>query len=180
MVYILLAPGFEEAEALVPADLLRRAGVETALAALDGTLVPGGHQITVQADLTLDQVDLDRAEMLILPGGGAGVRNLGEDPRVEALVKEGARRGIPLAAICAAPTLLGRWGLLEDREAVCYPGMEGQLTGARVRPGQKTVRDESLITAQAAGSAFDFGLKLVAALAGTEKAQEVRNGIHYD
>ena len=75
MVYILLAPGFEEAEALVPADLLRRAGVEAALAALEGELVPGGHGITVKADLALDQVDLDRAEMIVLPGGGVGVKN---------------------------------------------------------------------------------------------------------
>ena len=101
MVYILLAPGFEEAEALVPADLLRRAGVEAALAALEGELVPGGHGITVKADLALDQVDLDRAEMIVLPGGGVGVKNLGADPRVEELVREAVRRDIWVAAICA-------------------------------------------------------------------------------
>ena len=103
MVYILLAPGFEEAEALVPADLLRRAGVEAALAALEGELVPGGHGITVKADLALDQVDLDRAEMIVLPGGGGGGKNLGADPRVEELVREAVRRDIWVAAICAAP-----------------------------------------------------------------------------
>ena len=79
MVYILLAPGFEEAEALVPADLLRRGGVETALVSTDGAMVAGGRQITIKADLTLDQVELDRADMLVLPGGGVGVQKLGQD-----------------------------------------------------------------------------------------------------
>ena len=161
MVYILLAPGFEEAEALVPADLLRRGGVETALVSTDGAMVAGGRQITIKADLTLDQVELDRADMLVLPGGGVGVQKLGQEPTVEKLVREAAKRGIPLAAICAAPTLLGRWGLLEGRRAVCYPG------------------PATLITAQAAGSAFDFGLALVEYLAGRERAEEVRASICY-
>ena len=117
MVYILLAPGFEEAEALVPADLLRRANIDTALVSLQGEAVAGSHQITVKADLTLDRADLNRAEMVVLPGGGVGVKNLGEDPRVEALVREAIRRDIWVAAICAAPTLLGRWGLLEGKKA---------------------------------------------------------------
>ncbi|MCF2597054.1 DJ-1 family glyoxalase III [Pseudoflavonifractor phocaeensis] len=180
MVYILLAPGFEEAEALVPADLLRRAGIETALTSLEGGFVTGGHQITVKADLTLDQVDLDRAEMLVLPGGGVGVRNLGESQAVADLIRRGAERDIPLAAICAAPTLLGRWGLLEGKQAVCYPGMEDQMTGARVCRESGVAEDVRLITGRAAGSAFDFGLKLVEALSGADKAQEVRYAVHYD
>ena len=182
MVYILLAPGFEEAEALVPADLLRRGGVETALVSTDGALVAGGRQITVKADLTLDQVELDRADMLVLPGGGAGVQNLGREPAVEKLVREAAKRGIPLAAICAAPTLLGRWGLLEGRRAVCYPGMEGELTGAVAAdsPSQVVVDGPArLVTGQAAGSAFAFGLALVEYLAGRERAEEVRAAICY-
>ena len=179
MVYILLAPGFEETEALVPADLLRRAGIETALVSLEGELVPGGHQIVVRADLTLDQLDLAQADMVMLPGGGVGVKNLGEDPRVEALVREAMEREIPLSAICAAPTLLGRWGMLEGKKATCYPGMENRLTGAAAEAAG-VVTDGRLITGRAAGSAVEFGLKLVEALAGEEKAQEVRHGIHYD
>ena len=179
MVYILLAHGFEEAEALVPADLLRRAGIEVALTALEGEEVTGGHQITVRADLSLDQVDLDRADMVVLPGGGVGVRNLGRSAAVEGLVREAAARNIPLAAICAAPTLLGRWGLLEGKRAVCYPGMEDQLTGARVCRDSGAVEDVKLVTGRAAGSAFDFGLKLVEVLSGGDKAREVRHAVHY-
>ncbi len=94
MVYILLAPGFEEAEALVPADLLRRAGVDVSLVSLQGDAVTGSHQITVKADLTLERVNLDDAEMLVLPGGGLGVKHLGEAPEVEALVRQAVARGL--------------------------------------------------------------------------------------
>ena len=179
MVYILLAPGFEESEALVPADLLRRAGISVALVALEGTAVSGSHQITVQADLPLSRVDLTQAEMVVLPGGLKGVRNLGEHPGVAALIQEVLDRDIWLAAICAAPTLLGRLGHLKGKRAVCYPGMEDGLTGACPCPEQAVVADGTLITGRAAGASFDFGLKLVEVLAGAEKAEEVRNGICY-
>jgi 4-methyl-5(b-hydroxyethyl)-thiazole monophosphate biosynthesis len=179
MVYILLAPGFEEAEALVPADLLRRGGIETALTALRGQTVAGSHGITVQADLELEQVDVSRAELIMLPGGSVGVENLGKDDRVAALVRKQLARGGKAAAICAAPTLLGRWGLLEGKKAVCYPGLEAGLTGAQVPAGARVVQDGAIITGQAAGSAFDFGLKLVEALAGAETAEKVRHGVYY-
>lgn len=179
MVYILLAPGFEEAEALVPADLLRRANIETVLVSLTEEPVPGSHGITVAADVTLDQVDLSRADMVVLPGGGPGYKNLGKEPRVERLVREAAEKGLWVAAICASPTLLGRWALLEGREAVCYPGMEEGLTGAQARMDQGVVVDGKIITGRAAGSAFDFGLTLISVLAGQEEADKVRNGIYY-
>lgn len=179
MVYILLAPGFEEAEALVPADLLRRAGIETALVSLEGDSVTGSHQITVKADLELSQVDLGRASMLMLPGGGRGVENLGKSPAAAALVREAAEGGIPLAAICAAPTLLARWGLLTDKKAVCYPGLEDQLTGAIPQQGVSLVQDGKVITAQGPGAAFDFGFYLVKTLAGAAREQEVRHGTYY-
>jgi len=179
MVYMLLAPGFEEAEALVPADLLRRAEVEVALTALEGEYVTGGHGITVKADLTLAQVDLSQAEMLVLPGGGVGVRNLGNSPAVEALVRRAAEENIPLAAICAAPSLLGRWGLLEGRAAVCYPGWEEQLTGAEVQKEAQVVESGSVLTGRAAGAAFDFGLALIRKLRGAEEEEKVRHGIFY-
>ncbi len=179
MVYILLAPGFEEAEALVPADLLRRAGIETALVGDSGSEVTGSHQITVQADLTLDRADPEGAELVVLPGGGLGVENLGKSPETERFVRRAAERGVPLAAICAAPTLLARYGLLENRRAVCYPGMEDKLAGARACPDWSVVEDGPVTTGRAAGSAFDFGLKLVERLAGREKAQEVRGAVHY-
>ncbi len=179
MVYILLAPGFEEAEALVPADLLRRAGIETALVGVSGNEVTGSHQITVKADLTLDRADPEGAELVVLPGGGLGVENLGKSSEVERFVRRAAERGVPLAAICAAPTLLARYGLLEGRRAVCYPGMEDKLAGARACPDWSVVEDGPVTTGRAAGSAFDFGLKLVERLAGRAKAEEVRGGVHY-
>ena len=179
MVYILLAPGFEEAEALAPADLLRRAEIETALVSLTGEPVPGSHGVTVTADMTLEEVNLSQAEMIVLPGGGPGYKNLGKDPRVERLVREAAEKGLWVAAICAAPTLLGRWGLLEGKRAVCYPGMEEGLAGAVRQPDSGVVRDGKIITGRAVGSAFEFGLTLVEALAGKARADEVRRGIVY-
>ena len=177
MVYILLAPGFEEAEALVPADLLRRANIETALVSVTGKPVPGSHGITVVADIVLEDVDLSKADMVVLPGGGLGYKNLGKEPRVERLVKEAAEKGLWVAAICAAPTLFGKWGLLIGKDAVCYPGMEEGLTGAQARMDQRVVTDG--ITGRAAGSAFDFGLALVEALAGKDEAGKVRHDIYY-
>ena len=179
MVYILLAPGFEEAEALVPADLLRRANIETARVTVTGKPVPGSHGITVTADIALEDVDLSKVDMVVLPGGGLGYKNLGREPQVERLVKEAAEKGLWVAAICAAPTLLGKWGLLTGKDAVCYPGMEEGLTGAQARMDQRFVTDGKIITGRAAGSAFDFGLALVEALAGRDEAGKVRHDIYY-
>lgn len=178
MVYILLAPGFEEAEALVPADLLRRAGIQTALTGVEDQMVAGSHDIVVRVDRVIAQVDLRDAEMIVLPGGGRGVQNLREHPAVAALAQEAVDRGIPLAAICAAPTLLGEWGMLKGRRATCYPGMEEKLTGGQAEDAS-VVADRNLITGRAAGSAFEFGLALIRALAGAEKAEEVRHAVHY-
>lgn len=178
MVYILLAPGFEEAEALVPADLLRRAGLETKLIGLTAAPVPGGQGMQVVPDGTLDQVDLDRADMIVLPGGSLGVKNLGAEPAVEALVRRAAQRGIWVAAICAAPTLLAQWDLLHGQRAVCYPGLEPRLGDAQPQDFS-VVEAGNIITGRAAGSAFDFGLKLVSVLSNTEKSEEVRHGICY-
>ena len=179
MVYILLAPGFEEAEALVTADVLRRANIETALVTVTGKPVPGSHGITVTADIALEDVDLSKVDMVVLPGGGLGYKNLGREPQVERLVKEAAEKGLWVAAICAAPTLLGKWGLLTGKDAVCYPGMEEGLTGAQARMDQRFVTDGKIITGRAAGSAFDFGLALVEALAGRDEAGKVRHDIYY-
>jgi 4-methyl-5(b-hydroxyethyl)-thiazole monophosphate biosynthesis len=180
MVYLLLAPGFEEAEALVPTDLLRRAGIQTLLVSEDGSPVCGGHGVRVDCQLPLSAVDLDKADMIVLPGGGAGVKALGENPAVETLVRQASAQSIPIAAICAAPTLLGRWGLLAGKRTVCYPGLEQQLIGAVACPGEKVVKDGLLITAQAAGAAFDFGLALIHFLAGPERAEEIRQSVCYD
>jgi len=179
MVYILLAEGFEEVEALAPADLLRRAGVETALVSLKGEWVTGGHGITVKADMELEQVKPEEGDMVMLPGGALGVANLDADPRVEALVRTAVEKGLWLSAICAAPSLPAKWGLLEGKRAVCYPSWSDKLTGAEFCPGEKLAQDGTIITGQAAGAAVDFGLKLIEVLCGADKAREVAHGICY-
>lgn len=179
MVYVLLAPGFEASEAIVPTDLLRQAEVETALVSLSGETVTGLQNITVRADMELSQVDLDKAEMLVLPGGGSGVENLWADDRVSDLIREAARRGIWLAALCAAPILLARWGLLDGREAVSYPTRWDQLGKAVLKPEARAVADGKFVTGHACGSSFDFGLKLVEVLRGGEAARTVNERIFY-
>lgn len=183
MIYILLGAGFEECEALVTADVLRRADLPVTLAGVEGRTVTGGHGITVQADLPAAAVTLAPDDMLILPGGMGGVASLERGPAAMRLIRQAAADPhIWLAAICAAPTLLARAGLLPAGvHAVCYPGMEGDLTAAGVIPvmDRPVVVQDRLITGRAAGSAFDFGLAIVEILAGTAKADQVRAGIHY-
>ena len=180
MVYILLAPGFEEIEALAPADLMRRAGLEVALVSVNGTAqVAGSHSITVAADCTLDQVDPARCQLLMLPGGLGGVNGIKASPAALKLVETVHSQGVPVAAICAAPTVLGQLGLLQGRQAVCYPGMEDGLTGASVPAGERVVVDGTVITGQAVGSSLDFGLTLIETLLGRDKAEEVQQGVCY-
>lgn len=179
MVCILLGAGFEEAEALVPADLLRRAGVEVALTSLEGDWVAGSHQIAVKADKALADMDPKSVELVLLPGGLGGVKALGGDPRVERLVHSVLGQGGYAAAICAAPTLLAAFGLLEGKRAVCYPGMEGEMAGAVTQPSVPFVVEGHIITGEAAGAAFPFGLKLVELLRGAEAAQKVKDAVHY-
>lgn len=179
MVYMLLGEGFEEIEAVVPADLLRRAGVEVALVGVDGLEVRGGHGLVVTADVTLDQVETDDMRMLVLPGGLGGVESIQMNLFALALIQKAWDHGCYLAAICAAPTILARIGVLDRRKAVCYPGMEDEMGSAVVQRGQRVVTDGHIVTGEAAGSAFDFGLRLVEILKGAKAAQEVRDAVHY-
>lgn len=181
MVYILLGTGFEEAEAIVPADLLRRAGVDVALVGLNGPEITGAHSITVKADVTVDKVDLSNAQALMLPGGMGGVASIIGSAKAMELIKQVYEDGNAyLAAICAAPAVvLAPLGLLKGRKAVCYPGMEAQMTGATPCVGEKVVVDGKLVTGQGPGAAFDFGLKLVELLKGGSAARQVRDGTYY-
>jgi 4-methyl-5(b-hydroxyethyl)-thiazole monophosphate biosynthesis len=171
MVYILLADGFEEAEAIVPADLLRRAGVQVALVGVTGAQVTGAHGIAVACDLELPQAK-DEPELVMLPGGLGGVENLGASPAAMDLVRRTAQAGRYVAAICAAPSLLGKLGLLKGRKAVCYPGME-ETMGADAQKGCSVVTDGKFITGEGPGAAFDFGLKLVETLKGATAVAQV-------
>ena len=173
MVYILLADGFEEAEAIVPADLLCRAGAEVALTGVTGPVVTGAHGIAVQCDLELDQVKTEDLELLMLPGGLGGVQNIGASSAAMALIQSAAESGRYVAAICAAPSLLGKLGLLNGRKAVCYPGMEETMGAVDAQTGHSVVVDGRFITGEGPGAAFDFGLKLVETLKGADIAKQV-------
>ena len=178
MVAILLGSGFEEAEALVPADLLRRARVDVRLAGVDGSVVAGAHGIAVQTDCSVEQLDENELELLFLPGGLGGVDAIRSSEAATSLVRRCHARGVYLAAICAAPTILAKLGLLDGVRAVCYPGMEDQLTGAIPQTGNPVVEDGTILTGEAAGSAFTFGLKLIEVLRGAELAAKIRRSIH--
>ena len=173
MVYVLLAEGFEEVEALTPLDLLRRAGVEAKLVGVTGGLVRGSHGIGIQTDLPMDEADWDKADMIVLPGGMPGTTNLYADSRVTDAVRKCYDEGKYVAAICAAPSvILGGMGLLKGRKATCYPGMESGLEGATALE-RTCVVDGRIITACGVGGALDFGCALVSALCGEEKARRI-------
>ena len=179
MIYLFLANGFEEIEALCPLDLLRRAGLEVTTVGIGGDAVCGAHGITVHADIP-DTLYSDSApDMLILPGGMPGAKHLDESRTVDAALRVGARRGAYLAAICAAPMVLGHRGLLESKEAVCYPGFEPHLTGATLST-KRVVRDGNIITAAGMGVALEFGLELVATLKGHDAAEALRAAVLAD
>ena len=175
MVYLFLKDGFEEAEALVTADVLRRAGLDLRL--VGEKTVRGSHGITVAADLPEEDVVPESAQMLILPGGKGGVAGLKADSRIATLVRAALDSGVRVAAICAAPSVLGELGLLEGKMAVCYPGWEGALKAAVV-PGANVITDGLITTGKAAGTVYPFAFELVRLLCGEEAAEKVRGAMY--
>lgn len=161
MIYVFLAEGFEEIEALTPVDVLRRAGldVRTVSVGVDRS-VRGAHGITVEADILFGETDYSDASMLILPGGMPGTTHLREFEPLCRLLVSAHERGVQLAAICAAPMVLGELGLLRGREAICYPGFEDRLIGAELSD-KKVVVDGDILTAAGMGVALDFALEAV-------------------
>ncbi|MBR5134771.1 MAG: DJ-1/PfpI family protein [Clostridia bacterium] len=178
MIYVFLAEGFEEMEAIAPIDLLRRAGCDVKTVAVsDKTVVTGAHAIPFVADLLIDELEFDGLEAVILPGGIPGTPNLEASSAVQAAIDEAVARGAVVGAICAAPSILGHKGLLDGKRAICYPGFENALTGAVVDPATYVVTDGRVVTARGAGVATDFGLELVKILVSTETADALREGI---
>lgn len=178
MVSILLAPGFEEMEAVAPCDLLRRAGVEVRFCGLGGSEIVGSHGITVHAEDSLDTLPFDEMEMLVLPGGLRGVRNVLADEAALGLLRRAWDAGKYVAAICAGPTVLAQLGIVGKAKAVCYPGMADKMGEADYQDAS-VVMDGRLITGRAAGSSLDFGLALVRILRGEEAAEKTAKGIVY-
>ena len=179
-----MADGFEEVEALSPLDLLRRCGVSVLTVCVSENegdlLVTGAHGITVKADVSAKEAEKllrsrDDLEMIILPGGMPGTKNLDASEPVHAFITEAVEQGAVISAICAAPMILGKRGLLAGRKATCFPGFEEYLTGAEV--GGRVAVDGTFITSCGMGAAVEFGLALVEALKGKDAADALGKAV---
>jgi len=180
MIYIFLADGFEEIEALAPVDLLRRCGLNAVTVGVTGKTVTGSHNIQVTADITVEEAVLNSdLEMIVLPGGMPGTLNLEKSSFVQNAIDYCSENNIYIAAICAAPSILGHKGLLKNKRAVCYEGFEEQLEGAYI--GTDSVEaDGKIITARGAGVAVKFGLKLAELLLSPEVSDNLKKSILCD
>ena len=176
MVYVLLGTGFEETEAIVPVDLMRRAGIQVLTVGLNGKTVFGSHGIGVQTDISIEEMDLTQLEMIVLPGGLGGVASIRAcQPALDA-ISFAHENGKFTAAICAGPTVLSDLGITSGKRATCYPGCEDGMQGAQII-NKAAVRDGTLITGTSAGCATAFGLALIAALKGEQTAKTVAEQI---
>lgn len=179
MVYIILGTGFEEIEAIAPCDILRRGGVEVRFAGIGGRDITGGNGITVRADCTVEEMDLENLELIMLPGGMGGVRSiLGSETALNA-VRRAWKDGKFVTAICAAPTILAQLGVTDGKKATVYPGMEDQM-GSAVMQDANAAADGKVLTGRAPGAALDFGYLLLEQLRGAETAARVRSGMVYN
>ena len=179
MIYIYLANGFEETEMIAPLDIIRRAGLEVKTVSITHeSRVTGSHGITVKADTTVFDRDYDvtKVEMVVLPGGLPGTTNLEASEKVREALIYAYENGKYTCAICAAPSVLGKLGLLKGKRAVCYPGFEKYLEGA-INTDSRCEQDGRVITAVGMGAAVEFGLKMVEALCGKEVSEKLENGI---
>ena len=159
MVIVLLAEGFEELEALSPVDILRREGIDVKTVGIAGLDVKGAHGITVRADMTADEVDVTKVSAVVFPGGMPGSLNLDASPYADKFIAAATANGGHIAAICAAPLVLGRRGLLRGKNATCFPGFEGELAGANAT-GEAVVTDGNITTARDFRAAVAFGDEL--------------------
>ncbi len=176
-VYLFLATGVEELEAVTVVDILRRAGLcVTTISMVDNILVTGAHDITLTADNLFDLADFSAASMLVLPGGLPGAANLRDSAELCALLREKAAEGVPLAAISAAPMVLGNLDLLQGKRASCYPGFEQLLLGAEYTAAPVEV-DGNIITGKGPGAAVPFALAIVERLCGPQQVALVRNAM---
>lgn len=175
---IFLADGFEECEALIVVDILRRAGIETVMASIGEQLeVDSSRHIVVKADAMAADVDYDSADLVILPGGRLGMENLKNSRTVQDTVKNFAEDKM-VAAICAAPSILAGLGLLNEKKATCHPDYENQMVGAILTHGSVAV-DGNIITSQGLGATFDFAFEVVRQLIGEEKVHQLKAAICY-
>ena len=174
---VFFGTGYEEIEALTVVDLLRRAGIEVTCVAIDGQKqVMGAHHINVDMDAAIEGLDFDSFDILVCPGGMPGTKNLGACKALKELLTASFEAGKKLAAICAAPSVLGDLGILKGKKACCYPGFEEHLTGAQVVFDQ-VAQDGNVTTSRGMGTAIPFALSLVSQMVSEEKAQELAQSI---
>lgn len=179
MVYVLLADGFEEIEALEPIDIMRRAGIEVKTVSIMSTnVVTGAHNIPVIADIMVNEVNTGDMDLLMLPGG-AGHQLLDASNEVHGLINEALIRGKYISAICASPSILGKKQLLMDKKATCFPGFEQYCYGAEM-VRDKAVIDGKIITGRGAGAASDFAFLMVSVLKDKETAEELKETMQYN
>ena len=177
--FVFLADGFEEIEGLTVVDLLRRAGVETQTVSITGAQeINGSHGIVVRADVLFEDMDSSGAELYVIPGGMPGTKHLAAHAGLCELLKQAAASGKKVAAICAAPSVLGGLGILAGRKAVCYPGFEDRLEGAEVTDAKVEVSG-NITTSRGMGTAIPFGLALVAQLCGQKAADDLAAQIQF-
>lgn len=178
-VYVFLAQGFEEIEALTVVDLARRAGLNVETVSIyDDKLVVGARKVPVVADITLVEVDESVADMLVLPGGAPGWKNLEACDALMSMVERFIRAGRRVSAICAAPSILGRKGFLVGKRACVYPGMDGDLRGADVTHDSVAV-DGNIITSRGMGTAIDWSLAIIETLINKETAAKIAESVVY-
>lgn len=166
-----LAEGFEEIEAFTIVDVLRRAGIEVTTAGLPGNIITGAHGVKAHADARLIDIDAERFDGIVLPGGSPGYENLMKSETLLKIVDSFAKKGKIVGAICGAPLVLAKLGLLKERKATIFPGLEKELGRPRDDP---VVADGNIITSKGPGTAIVFALKLVEQLAGREKALKLK------
>lgn len=172
MFYVFLAEGFEETEALAPVDVMRRAKLNVNTVGVTGEYVKSSHGVTVKADTTIDEINLDEIEGVVLPGGMPGTLNLEADKNVLGAVEYCRENKKIIAAICAAPSILGHLGILDGKKATCFPGFEKDLAGAEYT-GEHTVTDGNVVTAKGAGCAIEFGHAIVSLALSKDAADKV-------
>ena len=175
---VLLADGLEEIEAVTIIDVLRRAGIDVTTAGLDGTDIDGSHDIDLEADTTLSNIEGDTFDVVILPGGEPGTTHLEEDPRVRKLLKKQYEEGRNVAAICAAPRVLSESGLLDNRQATSHKGVRDKLDTAEYTE-EPVAKSGRIVTSRGPGTAIPFALELVRELVGAEKADELADYMHF-
>ncbi len=176
MVYMFLENGFEETEAIATLDMILRAGIEIKTVGKEA-FVTGTHNIKIAPDLSYDEISFENLEGIILPGGMPGTTNLEQNSKVCEYINYCIKNGLLLAAICAAPSILGKAGALKNKRAVCYPSFEKYLEGAQV-VDMKAVTDGNVITAKAMGASFEFGFQIISYLKSKEEAERVIGSIY--